>query len=197
MALAFNPFDLERRDRRLTDPQLYSQMPGGGVVNPNVTVPVANPDPQQEVVQSLPNQLNAQTVGAYADFEDFRDGYSEWNDAGLGYLGLPTPQLTATSERDQTNGDYISQGYTSDWAGVPDWLRPLQERFLAPEVGRANASIAATNEQRELVRSVTPTQTYQTQRPVQNINPLTGRSYTTFVNTTKFNPNFPVESLYI
>lgn len=192
MAFAYNPFSEAGRDRRLTDPRPYSQAPGG-VVNPQVD----NPSPQQEVVGSQANQLQPDMNIGRQVYEPFQDGYIDLLNSGLGFMGLPTPQLTATSERDQTNGDYISQGYTGDWSGVQDWLRPMQELFLEPVVGRQNASIAAMNAERERVRQVTQPQTYQTQREVQNIDPQTGRRFSTFVDTTKFNPNFQIESLFL
>ena len=192
MALAYNPFTEAGRDRRLTDPRPYSQF-AGGVINPNV----ANPTPVREPVASLPNQLNVDENQAYPIYEDFAEGYIDRLDAGLGFVPLPTPMLTATSERDPTNADYLSRGYEGDWSGVQPWLRPMQELFLEPVVGRQNASIEALNAERERVRQVTQPVSYGTERAVQNVNPQTGQSYTTFTPTTKIQPFFPVDALYI
>lgn len=196
MALEVNPFTQEGRRRRLTAPEPYSQVPAAAV-NPDVFSQVANPAPVQEAVGSLPNQLQVDPRLGRQQLDEFTEGYGDWMDSGLGYLGLPTPMLTATSERDQTNGDYLNAGYDADWAGVPDWLRGMQEMYLEPVVGRENAGIAAMNAERARVREVAQPQSYTTQRPVQNIDPQTGRSFTTFVDTEEFQPFFPIESLFL
>jgi len=199
MAFAFNPFSEEGRSKRLSGPQPYSQFPAGASVNP-AAVPVANPTPETQAVESLPNQLNVDEGVAYPINEAFLNWYQERDDAGLGFLDVPAPYMTAQTERVQEGenaGDYIGYGFEADWSGVPEPVRDMQQLYMEPIVGRLNRSVADTNAERARVREVMQPQTYQTERAVQNVDPLTGRSYTTFVPQTAYQPFFPVESLYL
>jgi len=196
MALAFNPFSEEGRDKRLAGPQPYSQFPAGASVNP-AAVPAANPTPQTQAVESLPNQLNVDESVAYPVNEAFLDWYGDRAEAGTGFLPVPTPYMTFQEERNQDNGDYVSRGFQADWSGVPDPVRDLQQLYMEPVVGRLNRSIQDENAERQRVRDVTQPVTYQTERAVQNIDPLTGRSFTTFTPKTEYQPFFPVQSLFL
>jgi len=199
MAFAFNPFSEEGRSRRLSGPQPYSQFPAGASVS-SATVPVSNPTPQTMPVESLPNQLNVDESVAYPINEAFLNWYQERDDAGLGFLDVPSPYMTAQTERVQEGdnaGDYISHGFQADWSGVPEPVRDMQQLYMEPIVGRLNRGVQDVNAERARVREVMQPQTYQTEREVRNIDPLTGRSYTTFAPQTAYQPFFPVESLYL
>lgn len=196
MALAFNPFSEEARDRRLAGPQPYSQFPAGASVNP-AAVPAANPTPETTAVESLPNQLNVDESVAFPVNEAFVDWYTDRAEAGTGFLPVPTPYMTFQEERNQDNGDFISRGFQADWSGVPDPVRDLQQLYMEPVVGRLNRSIQDENAERKRVREVAQPVTYQTQRPVQNVDPLTGRTFTTFVDQTEYQPFFPIQSLFL
>jgi hypothetical protein len=196
MAFEFNPFTEDGRARRLGQPAPYSQYPSGASVNPNA-VSAANPTPQTTAVGSLPNQLNIDESVAYPVNEAFLDWYTKRANAGTGFLPTPTPYLTFNQERDQTNGDYINRGFDADWSGVPDQVRDLQQLYLEPVVGRLNRSIGDENAQRQKVRDVAQPVWYQTERAVQNIDPQTGRSFTTFAPQTAYQPFFPIQSLFM
>ena len=196
MALAFNPFTEDGRRLRLGQPAPYSQYPSGASVNP-AAVSAANPTPQMSDVGSLPNQLNVDEGAAYPINEAFLEWYTDRANAGTGFLPVPTPYMTYQEQRDQANGDYLSRGFQADWSGVPEPVSNLQQLYLEPVVGRLNRSIEDENAQRKKVRDVAKPVTYQTERAVQNIDPQTGRSFTTFVPQTGYQPFFPVESLYL
>ena len=197
MALAFNPFSKEGRDRRLnTGPQPYSQFPSGASVN-LAAVPAANPTPETVAVESLPNQLNVDESVAFPVNEAFVDWYTDRAEAGTGFLPVPTPYMTFQEERNQDNGDFISRGFQADWSGVPDPVRDLQQLYMEPVVGRLNRSIQDENAERQRVRDVAQPVTYQTERAVQNVDPLTGRTFTTFVPQTEYQPFFPIQSLFL
>lgn len=196
MALAYNPFSEDGRQRRLTDPQPYSSYPAGANVNPGA-VGQANPNPQTVPVESLPNQLNVDEGAAYPINEAFLEWSRQRQQAGTGFLPVPTPYMTYQQERDPVTGDYISRGYEADWSGVPGAVQNLQQLYMEPIVGRANRSIQDENAQRERVRQVAQPQYYDTERSVQNIDPITGRSYTTFVPQQGIKPFFPIESLFL
>ena len=197
MTMAFNPFSEEGRRNRLSGPKPYSQYPGGASVNPDA-VPVANPDPVMADVSSLPNQINLDESVAYPINEAFLDYYKDRDDSGLGWLDTPAPFMTWQEERDNS-GDFVSRGLQADWSGVDEPVRNLQQFYAEPLIGRANRSIYDENLNRELVRNaMNPADlAYQTEREVRNVDPLTGRSYSTFVPETRYQPFFPVESLYI
>lgn len=198
MAMAApSPFSEEGRRRRLVSgPQPYSQYPAGASVNP-VALPQSNPDPQMEEVTSQPNQLNLAEGEAYPINEAFLEWYQDRDNAGTGFLPVPTPYMTYQQERDQENGDYLSRGFQADWSGVPQPVSDLQQFYLEPVVGRLNRSIQDENAERQKVRDVMQPQSYMTEREVRNVNPQTGQSYSTFAPQRGYQPFFPVESLFI
>lgn len=183
---------------------------GQGAIQPTVQQPgmtigqatapfigqLANQDLNRDLPQGPGGPINVNRGAARGLYEEYQNYVADEIDAGLGFLPPAAPVMAFDTQRDPVTGDYLGYEAEANYSGVPGPVRAMQEMYLRPALGRLNATIPETNEDRLAVQQAAQPVEYTSPRTQQIFNPGTGQSSYRTIHERQYAPFLNPASQY-